>query len=388
MTTVGTTSIERVRQFGRDRPTLTDAGVAVVVVLLGLPSVHHLDQQYGIALSIALCAPLVMRRRYPRGVFAVVCAVAFVQWLLDAQLGADLAILVALYTVAVVESRRQTMIAIGVAEVGALLAAVRWADPFVPFFVGISAMIAAAALLGRSVQNRRVLLASLQERAARLEFERDQQGRLSAAAERSRIAREMHDIVAHNLTVVIALADGAVFTARQSPEQATAAMEKVARTGREALGEMRRLLGVLDDHEPGSRAPQPGISELTHLVSQVQTTGVDVGLEVEGDPSRLPAGVQLATYRIVQEALTNTLKHGGPEASARVRVSCVNGSVDLEVVDTGMAVTANGQASRGRGLAGMRQRAAVFGGTVDAGPVAAGGWHVHAHLLVEPGESR
>ena len=179
-------------------------------------------------------------------------------------------------------------------------------------------MVIASALLGISVQNRRALLASLQERAARLELERDQQGRLAAAAERARIAREMHDIVAHNLTVVIALADGAVFAARESPEQATAAMEKVSRTGREALAEMRRLLGVLNDERRRlCGSPQPGISELNQLVDQVRTTGVPVDLEIEGDPAGLPAGVQLATYRIVQEALTNTLKHAGPDADGR-----------------------------------------------------------------------
>ena len=189
----------------------------------------------------------------------------------------------------------------------------------------------ASALLGISVQNRRALLASLQERAARLELERDQQGRVAAAAERARIAREMHDIVAHNLAVVIALADGAVFAARESPEQATAAMEKVSRTGREALAEMRRLLGVLNDESAGSRVPQPGIPELEQLVAQVRTTGVPVDLEVTGDPAGLPAGVQLATYRIVQEALTNTLKHAGPDAAADVRVLCVNGTVEVDV---------------------------------------------------------
>ena len=218
-------------------PTLVDAAVAVGVGLLGIPSVLHRAPALRASCSRLRCVRRwCLRRRYPRAVFSAVASSRCVQWALDVRLGADLALLVALYTVAAVQSRRQTAAAVGVAELGALFAAARWADPMLPFFVGLSAMVVAAALLGISIQNRRALLASLQERAARLELERDQQGRLAAAAERARIAREMHDIVAHNLTVVIALADGAVFAARESPDQATAAMETVSRTGREALG--------------------------------------------------------------------------------------------------------------------------------------------------------
>ncbi|HEV8452472.1 MAG TPA: histidine kinase [Gaiellales bacterium] len=368
------------QRFGRDHPILTDTAIAAGVALIGLPSLRH-DPRWGVALTAALCLPLVLRRRYPRAVFAAITVVLLVQWLTDVRLGADLALLVSLYTVAAVSSRRWTAAAVGVAEVGAVLATLRWGDPVVPFFVGLSALVIASALLGISVQNRRALLASLQERAARLELERDQQGRVAAAAERARIAREMHDIVAHNLAVVIALADGAVFAAHESPKQATAAMEKVSRTGREALAEMRRLLGVLNDESAGSRVPQPGISELEQLVAQVRTTGVPVDLEIEGDPAGLPAGVQLATYRIVQEALTNTLKHAGPRAAADVRVLCVNGTIEVDVEDHGKGGPAG---LGGRGLDGMRQRAAVFGGTVDAGPAPGGGWQVKARLMVEP----
>ncbi len=382
MNAVASTRVDEIQRFSRRHPTLVDTAVAVGVGLLGIPSIASEHQRFGIVLSVALCAPLVLRRRYPRGVFIAVATVALVQWALGVRLGADLALLVALYTVAAVQTRRQTAAAVGVAEFGALLAAARWADPVLPFFIGLSAMVIASALLGISIQNRRALLASLQERAARLELERDQQGRLAAAAERARIAREMHDIVAHNLTVVIALADGAVFASRESPEQATAAMETVSRTGREALAEMRRLLGVLTDEDAGLRSPQPGIGQLNQLVDQVRITGVPVGLEIEGDPARLPSGVQLATYRIVQEALTNTLKHAGPGATATVHVRCVNGSIDVDVTDDGTAPAT--ETESGHGLSGMRQRAAVFGGTVEAGPAPAGGWRVQAHLLVEP----
>ena len=385
MTAMIKTGIERFRLFGQGHPAFGDAAVALGVLVIGLPSiVHRDDRTVAILLTIGLTLPLVWRRRYPRAVFAVIACVAMAQWLAGLQLGADVAVLVALYTVAAMLPRRDAGAAFVVCMVGVCLATGRWAQhEIVPSFIGLSATVVASALLGISVQNRRVLLASLQERAARLELERDQQGRLAASAERARIAREMHDIVAHNLTVVIALADGAVFAARESPEKATEAMQKVSRTGREALAEMRGLLGVLADEAPGSRAPQPGIPEISQLVDQVRTTGVPVQLEVDGDPARLPAGVQLATYRIVQEALTNTLKHAGPDVTANVHVTCVNGSVEVDVSDTGPGTGADLLPAGGRGLAGMRQRAAVFGGTVDAGPGPAGGWRVQAHLLVE-----
>jgi signal transduction histidine kinase len=329
---------------------------------------------------VALSLPLVWRRRHPTLVFAVLAAVAFVQWAVQVDSHADVALLIALYTVAANESRAKALAAAAILELGAVLVAV--SDGGFREFVGLSALSAAAGVLGTSVRNRRALLASLEDRAARLELERDQQGLLAAAAERARIAREMHDIVAHNLTVMIALADGAVFAAERTPEKATSAMETVSSTGRQALAEMRRLLGVLRDEKSSTLVPQPGVPQIDQLVDQVRAAGLPVTLEVAGDGRALPAGAQLTVFRLVQEALTNCLKHAGASAVARVRLRYAADAVDVEVTDNGPG-RAQPADSSGRGLDGMRERAAVYAGTVEAGPRASGGWRVHARLSLE-----
>ena len=373
--------IDWLQRFGRYHPILTDTAIAAGVALIGVPSLRH-HQQWGIALTVALCLPLVLRRRYPRAVFAAITLVLLVQWLIDVQLGADLALLVSLYTVAAVSSRRWTAAAVGVAEVGAVLATLRWGDPVLPFFVGLSALVIASALLGISVQNRRALLASLQERAARLEFERDQQGRVAAAAERARIAREMHDIVAHNLAVVIALADGAVFAARESPEQATAAMEKVSRTGREALAEMRRLLGVLNDESAeltGAAARHPRARAAGGTGAHDRRAGRSRGR----GRSRRPACGRPAGH--LPDRAGGAHQHAQARRARRGR----RRARAVRERHRGGRRSRRRQRRRpaglgGRGLDGMRQRAAVFGGTVDAGPAQGGGWQVRARLTVEP----
>jgi signal transduction histidine kinase len=194
----------------------------------------------------------------------------------------------------------------------------------------------------------------------------------------------MHDIIAHNLSVMIALADGATFAAERSPQQSASAMKSVSATGRQALTEMRRLLGVLrDDESESSRLPQPGIHEIDQLVGQVRAAGLPVTLDVEGDGDALPAGAQLTVFRLVQEALTNSLKHAGPRARAAVSLRYDAAGVDVEISDNGTGGRSGTQGGHGLGLNGMRERAAVYAGTVEAGPLPAGGWRVHTRLAVE-----
>ncbi len=340
---------------------------------------------YGWLLSVGLALPLLARRRWPVAVFAGVAAIAFVQWIVDVRAFGDAALLVALYTVASSRPLRITLTAAAVLEVGVGLAAARWGNPApVHAFIALSALATAAGAIGINVRHRRAFVASLHERAARLERERDQQGRLSAAAERSRIAREMHDIIAHNLSVMIALADGATYAVHDDPDGAEAAMRNASRTGRQALTEMRRLLGVLVD-EPGGddRAPQPGLVQIDPLIEQVRLAGLPVSLSQSGArPEHVPAGLELAAYRIVQEALTNTLKHAGPGAEAFIGLGWRADRLCLEVRDTGTAaatVPSEGPAARG-GLRGMRERAAVYDGTLEAGPWSGGGWRVRTEL--------
>jgi signal transduction histidine kinase len=380
------TSLTRLAAIGRRHPLLSDVAPVAVIILLGIGALHegpHGGPPSGI-FTIALALPLLWRRRAPVAVFALLSAIALVQWALGVLAFGDSALLVALYTVASTQTPQRTLAAAAVLEVGILMATMRWAgaSAVIRSFVSLSGLAAAAGVLGTSVRHRRALLASLEERAARLERERDQQGRLSAAAERARIAREMHDIVAHNLSVMIALADGAGYALHDAPDRAEAAMANVSRTGRQALTEMRGLLGVLrDEGGPQALAPQPGLAEIEALVGQLRAAGVTVGYEVGGVATTAPPpGLQLAAYRIVQEALTNTLKHAGPGAQAHVTLRHAGDALELEITDTGTGGPAPAGAAQGGGLRGMRERAALYGGVARAGPVAGGGWQVRAQL--------
>ncbi len=338
-------------------PLLVDLLLALVLLVLGVATSQGSDR----LLAAALTLPLIWRRRAPFAVFAVICVFAFWQWLADTNLIADIALLVAVYTVAAQEPRGRVIAACVMLELGIVLAVARWAAPAVlPSFVLLTGMATAAVVLGLNVRTRRAYLATLEDRAEQLERERDQQGRLAAAAERARIAREMHDIVAHNLSVMIALADGAGYQSEQDPKRSARAMQQVSVTGRHALGEMRRLLGVLREDESTALAPQPGLADLEPLLEQVRAAGLHARLETSGAPVALGAGAELTVYRLVQEALTNTLKHSGGDAHATVRLRYDATGVEVEVTDDGHGrprVAAGGQ-----GLDGMRERAAVYGG--------------------------
>ncbi len=362
-----------------------------VLLLISLPSVWRGGAAVPLALvlTLALVGPLLARERHPVAVFATISAVALLQWTLDVRLVADVALLAALYAVAVRQPRRVALGAALVVEAGVGLAVARWqADRnWLTSCVLLSGMVVAAVVLGFYTSTRRAYLDELQTRADRLELERDQQGQLAAAAERARIAREMHDIVAHHLTVMIALSDGAAAAVAGSPERAKEAMTSVSATGRQALAETRSLLGVLRSDAPaGSRSPQPVLDELDSLVEQVRAAGLPVTFTVDGAPGTVAPGVELTIYRLVQEALTNTLKHGGPGAQADVRLAHDAAGVRLEIVDDGLGGGA-GHADApvaGHGLAGMRERVEAWGGGLVSGPRPGGGWRVVAHLARHP----
>jgi len=227
---------------------LTDLGLGLVVVLFAAPGAlggWPQRQPRELLLTLAMILPLLLRRRWPTLVFGFIAAVAFVQWLIGGQpLGADLALLVAFYTVAANESLRQTALCAGVLELGIVLAATRWSSgrSVLWMVVLLSGMGVAAGVLGLNVRTRRAYLESLRDRAERLERDRDQQALIATAAERARIAREMHDVVAHHLAVMTALADGARFALAAHPDQAATALEAVSATGRSALSDMHALL--------------------------------------------------------------------------------------------------------------------------------------------------
>lgn len=385
----------RARAFARRYPAVVDAAFACGLLLLGVPHLLRDPPRQpllGWLLQIALLVPLVWRRRAPLTTFAVVAALAFVQWLGGVLLSTgDLALLIALYSVAAHSSLRRLLVAVGVMEIGVALAIDQWAPRLhvLKAFVLLSGMTTASAVIGLNLRTRRAYLASLEDRAARLERERDQQAQIVVAEERARIARDVHDIVTHSLSVMVALTDGVAYALPSAPEQAVDAAKKASKIGRQAIGEMQRVLEVLREGEPPpgrERRPQPGLRQLDGLLTEVRSAGLPVELAVTGRPPDMAPGAELAIYRIVQEALTNTRKHTVPGTAARVRLAYSPDGVEIEITDNGRPVAA-GDRRAGHGLAGMRERVAVYGGRLQTGPLPAGGWRVYARLAPAPLES-
>jgi signal transduction histidine kinase len=336
-----------------------------------------------LGLTAALMTPLFWRRRHPLAVFAITAGVSFLQWLAGVDvLTANMAVLVAMYGVASRRTLRWALAAGAVVELGVLLSLLREDAPF-ELFPSASVFVITIWITGIYVNTRRRYVESLVERAERAELERDQQARIATAAERVRIARELHDVVAHNVSVMVVQADGAGFAIDSDPDQARRAVRIISTTGRQAMAEMRRLVGVLrEDAGTEERySPQPGVAQLGDLVEQVRASGLPTDLTVSGTPRDLPAGEQLVIYRIVQEALTNTLKHGGPRARATVDVVYGDHEIELKVTDDGRGASAP-WAHGGHGLIGMRERVAMYGGSVDAAARVGGGFLVVARLPV------
>jgi signal transduction histidine kinase len=388
-----------VRRFDRRFSLGVDTLIALLLfalfsssVLVGGPP------RFKLLFTAGLTLPLILRRRTPFAVFAVMSGVAFIQWSTSRPLVADAALLVALYSVTVVSDRLSTAVAVITLEMGIVLATIRWAPVggHLKSVVFLTGMMSAALFAGVVVRTLRDQMDWLAERARRLEYERDQQAFIAAAAERSRIAREMHDVVSHNIQVMVTLADGAAIAQHTNPERAAEAMLEVSGTGRQALVDMRRMLGLLRPREVAPAdgdanvglavlAPQPGLKDLDALVDRVRSTGLDVLLQASGDPVDLSEAAELTVYRIVQEALTNVLKHASSPQCVQVLVIYQGSDVSVSVTDDGALQSAGVPSVRspesgGHGLAGMTERAAAFGGSFSAGPVVGGGWNVSVTL--------
>ncbi|MFB8352147.1 sensor histidine kinase [Streptomyces niveus] len=341
--------------------------------------------------AAAVCTvgfPLTLPSRRTRPLAMLLATLPFA--LLQAWSGAGLQIatfcqLIVVFNIALRLPMRQLALSAVLLAVPLVVGAARFpADGWAVPLQSSLTSYAVVAMLGIVVRTRQEYTASLRERARQLEIERDQQAQLAAAAERSRIAREMHDILGHNLSVITGLADGGSYAAGKNPQRATEALDAIATTSRQALTELRRLLGILQNDAPhGTPAeltPQPGLGELDQLIDGVRAAGLPVHVTVTGDLETAPTGRQLTLYRVVQEALTNTLKHGGPDATARVTLSRTPESITAEITDTGRPTAPTGPG--GRGITGMRERTALYAGTLDVGPLPPpdGGWRVHLHL--------
>jgi signal transduction histidine kinase len=338
----------------------------------------------GYALALLHTLPLAARRRFPGAVLALCVA----SGLAVAALGLPpvvlgLAILVAVYSVAAYGGRWLALAGLAAAELGSAAIQLTPGRFQAPTVISNGLVIGAAWLLGHFVGVRRAYTARL-EQTAELERARAELARQAVAEERLRLAHELHDVVAHSISVIAVQSGVGAHIANTQPHEAAKALAAIEATSRAALTELRRLLGVLrQEGEPlGSLAPVPGLADLDTLLAELAKAGLAVRLRVEGTASPLPAGVDLSAYRIVQEALTNVVKHAGP-ASAQVTVGYHDQDITVEVTDDGRGSTpptGDGQARVGHGLIGMRERVAAFGGDLEAGPRPGGGFRVAARL--------
>ena len=375
----------RARRNLAEVPT-ADAVIAVATLALGQVEVWSGVVDGAAALGAPILAlgtvPLAWRRRWP----IAVAGLAGASLLLGAaaSIGTEslaqlIAILVAVYSVgALIEMRRA--VAVLLYAYACAVASVIAAGHDASDLVFAALVVAAPWAMGRVVRRLERRTGHLEDRAERLAEERDQRAREAASAERSRIARELHDIVAHSVSVMVAQAGGAEELLESSPERAREALRSVRETGQQALVEMRRMVGLLRlEGDGGELAPQPRLTQLEELVAQARAAGLPTELRVEGPARTLPPGVDLSAFRILQEALTNARKHAG-EATARVTVRWTDDALELEVVDDGSGTSNNGDG--GHGLVGMRERAALFGGEVRAGPEPSGGFAVRVRLPI------
>jgi signal transduction histidine kinase len=381
----------------RRHPRFVDGTLALGVLALGLIPSMWQRVPWIVVFIVVLAGAVLYRRSRPVGAFVAGIAAGAVQVAtIRMPNAADLALMILLYTLAACRPRRVSLYGLAACLVGGLVACEQW-GVFVKTkpstaVVGVGALLAPpllAWLLGDGVRWRRGYYLALEERAARLERERDALAQVAAAAERARIAREMHDVVAHHVSVMVVQADGGRYALDAAPDKTRDALTAISQTGRQALAEMRRLLGVLRGTDAMAAAdtvlgPMPGIGDLEPLIEQTRAAGIPVTFSSSGiPPRRLDGGADLAAYRIVQEALTNVRKHGGPRAAATVAMRYGDDGLTIRVADDGRGAAASyqgpaNQSGPGHGLAGMRERVALYGGKVTAGPLPGGGFEVIA----------
>ncbi|MGW0648732.1 sensor histidine kinase [Streptomyces umbrinus] len=377
----------------RARPWVRRWGVPAFCLVVGSDAYtnpHNVGNPQS-PLVLAFCIPLLWRERRPMLVFALTTAVSVVSLPLGVLTGAEFARAVALFNVGRHCTPRQLAVATGVT----LVQLVAWAYFFwrgqqleyvtrpEPVTLMVMVAVVAFAALGLLLRLASAYIDALKK-------QRDHQARLATAQERARVSREMHDILGHTLAVIVGLADGAAGLTETKPERGAQTLRTISASGRDALAELRRLLAVIgDDREGQGRshdaplAPQPGLADLDALLDRVRAAGPTVALYAHGDLTGLTPGLQLSAYRIIQEALTNTVKYAASDTSVHVSVAADPGIVRITVEDTGPARThvGRGGTGSGRGLAGMRERATLYRGEVTAGTNREGGWTVHALLM-------
>ncbi|MEU4164496.1 histidine kinase [Actinoplanes sp. NPDC026670] len=382
----------QLQSLDRRRPWLLDTVLALLVLLFTLGQVitgggEHRDTALEprviairLAAAVLLLVPLWWRRRAPVAAFAAVAVILLAQWAAGIWVATGVVVLIMLHGVAARCSMRTLAVVAGVTTAQLTFAI------YVLAPVGEHRLAALLLMLGTSSAGIAAGLAGRTFRAYRdaqdgwtawLEAQRDQQAQLAAAAERARVAREMHDLVGHHLAIVIGLAQGSAQLAINRQESTAEPLGLIAETGRTALDDLRRVVGVLrDDTQNPELTPQPGMADMERMLAGVRAAGLTVTYRTAGDLHGLAPGLQLAVFRIVQEALTNTLKHAGPHAIAEVTVTADQNQVRVRASDNGRTTTRRSSSpAGGHGIVGIRERAALYGGSVIAGP-GSGGWTV------------
>ena len=393
-----------VRLWLRSHPITRDGMIAVVLLGIGLPQMllretaeslnYRQPGLLNVAIVVLAVAALTLRKRYPLTVlaFAICADVALTLLNYPPSLGEIMAVLIALYSVAAHRGLAHSAIAGVVAVLWFLVMTASMHENLgVLTLVTTNTLLVGGWWLGRGLRLRRAYLTELEHRATRLERARGLDARAARVEERSRIARELHDVVAHHVSVMTVQAGAARRILEKDPERTLEALATIEEVGRTALSEMRRIVGVLrTERDPESTgrelAPQPGVHDIGNLVDQVRETGLSVQLWIEGELRQLSPGVDLAAFRLVQEALTNTLKHAGPQARAWVRLHYGERQLTVEVEDNGRGVAAalsDDGDKPGHGLVGMYERVALYGGELRIGPRNGGGFEVRARFPLE-----
>ncbi|MBN9128347.1 MAG: sensor histidine kinase [Paenarthrobacter ureafaciens] len=367
-----------------------DLTAAIILVLLFGPVYLLAGRPFLFLLSCCLLLPLAWRRTRPEVAAGVVVLVCLVQWAAGAEpVAGQIAVPLVIYATAAYGPAWASRAVLLLGLLGGVMLTTREysgsaASGILGLTIGalytvlIWMLVLVSWTLGDLTRVRRLQLQALEDRTRRLEIEHNQERQLAAADERSHIAREMHDIVAHSLSVIITQADGARYAAAAKPELATEALATIAATGRDSLAEMRRLLGVLRSDDGSPTRPQPRLSDLDELLLGFRAAGLQASFEQHGTPRRqLPAGAELTAYRTIQEALTNVIKHAGPSATAALVLTWQNRGLEIDIRDDGRGAAADPPVpGGGNGLPGMGERIALYDGSLSAGPQQGGGFRV------------
>ncbi|TCK26876.1 signal transduction histidine kinase [Pseudonocardia endophytica] len=388
--------VERYVEWCRRNPVVVDAVLAVLVALIGIALARsayspRVQWDQSTVVAVVAAAPIVLRRRFPLPSAIVTAVIAAVALSVIGVRGLELPVLIMGYSVVVYGPRWAGPLMAGVMLFGGVLPfAVRGGGAGAPagvlvFMVVVSVLVALCVWLAGALRRaRRRSVEQLRERARLLEEGRRQEVRLELLAERARISREVHDVVAHSLSGIIAQADGGQYAATRDPGRAVDVLAGIATTGREALNDVRGLLDMLRDTAPvddtADGGPQPGADDVPALVEQVRAGGLPVTFGTSGTPATLTTGAGLAVYRVVQEALTNVVKHAGPSTPARVGMDWGRDELTVEIRDDGASGPRPTPPRGGHGLVGMRERAALHGGSVETGPNTGGGFTVRMRL--------